>query len=182
MVYNVNVSEEDWMIKKLNGQNVLQDRTTFIHYLMNFITYTTNPEEIINTYVYLPTILTKEERHIIHKFTSRGFRSESFDGNDDDRYMIVYLDKSIIREYTEQYGMPVNLVPEEIVETDQVETDHIIVDVEQTVDHITVDINEEVVLRNDKQGLFDIMIEFIEKNLSDELSTYVTKNYKITKN
>ena len=189
MVFNLTISEEDWMVKKLNGDNVIQNKSTFIHYLMNWVKFVTNPRELGSVSIRLPTILTKEERHIIHKFTSLGFSSESFDF-DDDRYMVVYLGNSIIREYIEINGtpvQPVNDIQEEIVEIDQVEIEqveinHVIVDVEQTVDHVTVDINEEVVLRNDKEDLFNIMMEFIEKNLSNQLSTYITKNYKITKN
>ena len=179
MVFNVSISEEDWMVKKLNGEHILQNKTTFIHYLMSFLKYV--PKEFGSANIRLPTILTKEERHMIHKFTSLVFSSESF-GLDDDRYMVVYLSASTIREYIEINGtpvQPVNDIQEEIVEIDQVESDHVIVDVES--DHVIVEIKEEVVLRNDKEGLFNVMIEFIENNLSDQLSTYITKNYKITK-
>jgi len=179
MVFNMSISEEEWMVKKLNGDNVIQNKITFIDYLMSFLKYL--PKEFGSASIRLPSILTKEERHIIHKFTSPGFSSESFD-LDDDRYMVVYLSASTIREYIEINGPPVqplNDIQEEIVEIDQVETDHVIVDVES--DHVIVEIKEEVVLRNDKQHLFDIMIHFIESNLPDELNEYITKNYKITK-
>jgi hypothetical protein len=168
MFFNLSISEEEWIVQKLHSNNVLQNRTTFIHYLMSFLEYV--PNQRGSASIRLPSIVTKEERHIIHKMTSPGFSSESFD-LDDDRYMVVYLSASTIREYIEK-NTPVQEEDDEI-------PDHFTVEIDN--DDITVEIKEEVVLKSDKQHLFDIMINFIESNLPNQLNEYIAKNFKITK-
>jgi hypothetical protein len=122
MVLNVKISDDEWMVKNLIGENILENRNIFINYLMGFVTPTlTNIDDCDRTYITLPTIVTKAERHSIHKMTSSWLNSYSYNNDNGDRYMIVDLSLRLVRDWitATNFQFPPEPVPvEEIFEVD----------------------------------------------------------------
>ena len=171
MVFNITLTDEDWLIQKLQGNNVLDFNATFVDYLMGFTQG--KIKNVDQVHIRLPLIVNKQERYCIHKM-SYNFSAVSYDNADGDRFMIIRFDKSFVKEYLETHQNLLQGIQEEN-ET----PDHFTVEINN--EHVIVEIDEEVVLKSDKQHLFDIMVHFIESNLPDQLNEYIAKNFKITK-
>jgi len=129
MVLTIKISDDEWMVKNLIGENILENKIIFINYLMNFVTPTLlSIDDCDRTYITLPTIVTKAERHSIHKMTSSWLNSYSYNNDNGDRYMIVDLSVQLVREWISKtsFQFPPEPVPvEEEFEVDaQVIHDH----------------------------------------------------------
>jgi len=131
MVLNVKISDDQWMVKNLIDENILESRNIFINYLMNFITPTLKSiDDCERTHITLPTIVTKAERHSIHKMSSSWLNAYSYNNDNGDRYMIVDLSVQLVRDWISKtnFKFPPEPVPvEEEFEVD-VRYDDIVVD------------------------------------------------------
>jgi hypothetical protein len=134
MVHNVTITESEWKNASIN-KNILENRNIFINYLINtFITDFKKIEDCDRTYVTLPTIVTKAERHSIHKMTSSWLNSYSYNNDNGDRYMIVDLSMRLIIDWVNhtEYQFPPEPVPvEEEFEVDARYEDNVFGDKEQ---------------------------------------------------
>jgi len=134
MVLNVTITESEWKNASIN-KNILENRNIFINYLINtFIIDFKKIEDCDRTYVTLPTIVTKAERHSIHKMTSSWLNSYSYNNDNGDRYMIVDLSMRLIIDWVNHtgYQFPPEPVPvEEEFEVDARYEDNVFGDKEQ---------------------------------------------------
>lgn len=148
MVLNITISEQEWLANELLHINVLDSRFLLNEFLRNNIkNYLNKFDDCERTIVLLPSVLTKANRYQIHKYSIHNkFSAQSFENNNDDRVIEINLSKSYVQELFENYEFP---EPTENV------------------------LSPIVVLKNDKQMIFDELIKFIEKNLADEFKNFL---------
>jgi len=141
------IEPEIWMAAHL--MDVLSSKENFNIFLRENIPLK-KYDESCDTIIKLPKDVTKAERYQLHRYTVRdNFEPFSFDKENGDRCMEIFISKKYIQDIFKNYEFP-----EEIIEENEL-------------------IKEEIELKSDKQMLFNTLIEFIEKNLSKEFNTYL---------
>jgi hypothetical protein len=97
MVLNIKITSDELIVKELMGENILENKNIFINYLMGFIIPNfKNNDSCDHVNIILPTIVTKDKRHIIHKMSCSLFNSNSYNNNEGQRYMVISLNKKLI--------------------------------------------------------------------------------------
>jgi len=121
MVLNVTITESEWKNASID-KNILENRNIFINYLINtFITDFKKIDDCDYTHVTLPIIVTKAERHSIHKMTSSWFNSCSYYNDNGDRYMIIGLSTRLIIDWVNNTGY--QFAPEPVPVEEEFEVD-----------------------------------------------------------
>jgi len=136
------------------NETIFINKGMFINYLITVIAgYLKKYTDCEKTMIHLPKEVSKIERYNIHKFTIRNeFECQSFDV-EDDRVMNITLSKDYIKDLFFEYNFPIEeQIEEQIIE-----------------EQIT-----EVILKTEKQILFDYLLEFIEKNLNTEFQQFLS--------
>jgi hypothetical protein len=148
---HITVESHEWLTDNLIGENHLANKITFNQYLLNVIAHHLKSyEDCEKTIITLPDVVSKVERYQIHKFTKiNELDPQSYDTDEGERIMKITLSKKYVQDLFKDYEFPIE-VEENINETPT-----------------------EIALKSDKQMLFEIMLEFIEKNLSDEFQKYL---------
>jgi hypothetical protein len=154
MVLNVTITESEWKNASID-KNILENRNIFINYLINtFITDFKKIEDCDRTYVTLPTIVTKAERHSIHKMTSSWLNSYSYNNDNGDRYMIVDLSMRLIIDWVNHTGY--QFAPEPVPVEEEFEVDARYVDC----------------VFGDKEQEFNVLMKIILAHYPEELKKW----------
>ena len=144
---NLEISGHEWYSA---GKNALTGGSvSFTNFLRDYIgARMTSFNDCDKIKIELPTVLTKSDRYSIHKMSIAGqFTGNSYDfGNE--RVMELKLSKSYVQELMEGY---------------------------QFQNDFVIDVEPEIVVKTDKQILFDTMIDFIEVNLQTEFQEFLKK-------
>ena len=152
MVLNIKIADDQWMVKDLIGENILENKNIFINYLMEFVTPNLKSIDSCDEVdIVLPTVVTKSERHQIHKMTSSWFSSTSYNNTEDERYMVITLMKKLVIDWvtTTGYQFPPEPIPIE--------------------EEFEVDPPVEVVVQDNNQQEFNVLMKIILAHYPDEL-------------
>ena len=107
MVLDIVLSTDDWLINNLNDINILENKTVFTNYIKDLLNaHLKKIDDVQDTRITLPVVVTKSERHSIHKMTSVGFNPVSYNDNPDERYMVVHLSKNFLNDLFKNYIFP----------------------------------------------------------------------------
>jgi len=139
MVLRITVLPEQWAIVSEI------ERETFKTFLRGIIAcYISKVEEIERTQITLPNTTTKIQRYNIHRLTSTGFNSESYDNTEGERIMRISLEKNYVEGLFHGYPFSSQLTNQALP-----------------------------VPKTDKQKLFEAMLGFINENLQAEFDAYM---------
>jgi len=122
------------------------ERETFKTFLRGIIACNiSKAEDIERTQITLPNTTTKIQRYNIHRLTSIGFNSESYDDSAGERIMRISLEKNYVGGLFDGYKFNNQI-------TNQAEP----------------------VIKTDKQKLFDVVLGFINEHLQNEFNDYIS--------
>jgi hypothetical protein len=143
----ITVESHEWLTDNLIGENHIANKITFNQYLVNVIVrHLKSYEDCQKTIITLPDVVSKAERYKIHKFTKiNEIDALSYDTGEGERIMQITLSKNYVQYLFDDYDFPI--------------------EVEETP--------TEIALKSDKEILFAIMMDFIEKNLSEEFEKFL---------
>lgn len=152
MVLNISILEKEWNFYNTDVEEVLSSRESINTFLTFFLAgYFKSMDDIRDTIITLPKTLTKQERYKFHRYTiGYTFYPQSRDV-ENDRVMDLHINKNYLLDIFKNYEFNKETEPEE----EEVQTP------------------AEVALKTDKDILFETLLEFIEKNLSEQFENYL---------
>ena len=139
MVLHITVLPEQWAIVSEI------ERESFKTFLRGMIAcHITKFEDCQNTTLTLPCTTTKIQRYNIHRLTSTGFNSESYDNTEGERIMRISLGKNYVEGLFHGYPFSSQVTNQALP-----------------------------IPKTDKQKLFEAMLGFINENLQNEFDAYM---------
>jgi hypothetical protein len=139
MVLRITVLPEQWAIVSEI------ERESFKTFLRGIIAcHISKVEDIERTQITLPNTTTKIQRYNIHRLTSTGLNSESYDNTEGERIMRISLEKNYVEGLFHGYPFSSQLTNQALP-----------------------------IPKTDKQKLFEAMLGFINENLQNEFDAYM---------